>query len=111
MLKKNLYNHDHKWFTTLNPKNSFIIDYSNGAPVIITTNVTKNTSWRDIFKGNYDYANPDGTPGYLLINGEKYTYIDYKYTKFIGVDMYVDSSVNIGKYISKVDQFIKRCIP
>ena len=23
--------------------------------------------------------NPDGTPGYLLVNGEKYTYIDYKY--------------------------------
>ena len=74
-----LFNHNYKVFTCYKPKNTFKIDYSNGYPVMVTTNVTKNTSWKDILCGNYDYANPEGTPGYLVVNGEKYTYIDYKY--------------------------------
>ena len=58
-----LFNHEHKLFTCLNPKNTFKIDTSNGYPVMVTTNVTKNTSWKDIFNGNYEYANPEGSPG------------------------------------------------
>ena len=74
-----LFNPEYKLFTSLKPKNTFKIDYSNGYPVQVTTSVNKNTSWKDILSGNYDVANPDGTSGYLLVNGEKYTYIDYKY--------------------------------
>lgn len=76
-----LYDHFHRVFTVEHPKNTFVIDYSNGYPVQVTTNVKKNTSWKDIFLGNYSYANSDGTPEYLIVNGNKYTYIDYKWTK------------------------------
>lgn len=83
--KSYLVNHKNKVFTCVNPKNTFKIDMSNGYPVMVTTNVTKNTKWSDILKGNYDYANPDGTPGYLSVNGETYKYIDMKYaTKYLG---------------------------
>lgn len=79
MYENYVFNHEHKLFTCDNPQNTFIIDYSNGYPVKVTTNVTRNTSWADIFKGNYDYANPNGTPEYLDVNGKKYTYIDKKW--------------------------------
>ena len=78
-MKKYLINKKHKVFTCEHPKNNFIIDYSNGGPVILTTNVNKNTKWSDIFKGNYKVIVDDGTPEYLYIDDEKYTYIDYKY--------------------------------
>ena len=78
-----LFNHKHMLFTCDHPVNSFCIDYSNGYPVVVTTNVTKNTSWKDIFKGNYKKANPDGTPEYLIVEGRKYTYIDRKYAEDI----------------------------
>ena len=40
-----LFNHRHKVFTVKNPKNTFIVDTSNGYPVKVTTNVTKYTKW------------------------------------------------------------------
>lgn len=91
-----LFNHEHKLFTCLNLKNTFKIDTSNGYPVMVTTNVTKNTSWKDIFNGNYDYANPEGTPEYLMVNGVKYIYIDYKYaTKIRRLKFFKDNTLNI----------------
>ena len=35
-----LFNHRNKVFTVVHPQNTFIIDYSNGYPVKVTTNVT-----------------------------------------------------------------------
>ena len=93
-----LFNHQHKLFTCYHPKNTFIIDYSNGYPVKVTTNVTKNTKWKDIFKGNYDYANPDGTPEFLIVNGKKYTYIDMKYGEQQGYKFKKDHTLIIEKY-------------
>ena len=91
-----LFNHEEKLFTCLNPKNTFKIDTSNGYPVMVTTNVAKNTPWSDIFNGNYDYVNPEGTPEYLIVNGVKYTYIDYKYaTKFKHIKFFKDNTLNI----------------
>lgn len=78
-MKKYLINKKHKIFTCENPNNTFIIDYSNKYPVQVTTNVTKNTKWSDIFSKKYKFANLDGTPEYIYFNGEKYNYIDYKY--------------------------------
>ena len=74
-----IFDHEHKLFTYDKPKNTFVVDNSNEYPVKVTTNVTGNTSWADIFKGNYDYVNSDGTPQYLDVNGKKYTYIDAKW--------------------------------
>lgn len=74
-----IFDHEHKLFTYDKPKDTFAVDNSNGHPVKVTTNVTRNTSWADIFKGNYDYAHSDGTPQYLDVNGKKYTYIDAKW--------------------------------
>ena len=109
-------NHEHKVFTVTHPKNTFIIDYSSGGPCIITTNVTKHTKWSDIFKGNYDYANPDGTPGYILVNGIKYTYIDGKYAAKIGYQFTSVSNTDvIEKYKSKLqkkaEHFFRKSLP
>jgi len=107
--KSYLVNHEYKVFTCAHPKNTFVIDTSNGYPVMITTNVTKNTKWSDIFKGNYDLANPDGTPGYLLVNGKKYTYIDSKYAiKYLGYKFveFKDSD-DVTKWKSKLDKKIE----
>ena len=93
-----LFNHLHKRFTCLSPKNTFKIDYSNGYPVQITTNVTKNTKWSDIFSGNYSYANQDGIPEVLLVNGIKYIYIDAKYAAKEGYKFIEDHSVIIEEY-------------
>lgn len=102
-----LFNHEYKVFTCEQPKNTFIIDTSNGYPVQVTTNITKNTSWKDVLKGNYDYANPNGTPENLVVNGIKYTYIDYKYaTKYLGYIFKKDNTVKISKYTSKTDKVI-----
>lgn len=74
-----LFNQKRKVFTCKTPMNTFKLDYSNGAPVQITTNVTKNTKWLDIFTGKYTYANPNGTPENVYFGGEKYTYVDYNF--------------------------------
>lgn len=74
-----LLNQKHKVFTCKTPINTFKLDYSNGAPVQITTNVTKNTKWSDIFAGKYTYANSNGTPEYVYFGKEKYTYVDYNF--------------------------------
>lgn len=93
-----LFNHEEKLFTCLHPKNTFVIDHSNGYPVMVTTNVTKNTSWKDIFSGNYEYANPEGTPEYLMVNGVKYNYIDYNYAiKYRKIKFFKDNTLNIHK--------------
>ena len=103
-----LFNHRHKVFTVKNPKNTFIIDTSNGYPVKVTTNVTKYTKWSDIFKGNYDYANPDRTPDYIFVNGVKYTYIDKKYgEQYLNYNFKEDNSCNVEKYKSKFDNAVK----
>ena len=103
-----LFNHRNKVFTVVHPQNTFIIDYSNGYPVKVTTNVTKNTKWSDIFKGNYDYANPDGTPENILVNGKKYTYIDMKYgEKYLGYEFKADPSCTVEKYKSKFDNAVE----
>lgn len=78
-----LFNHKRMLFTCDYPVNSFRIDQSNDYPVVITTNVTNNTSWKDIFKGNYKKAYSNCTPEYLIVNGKKYTYIDKKYAEDI----------------------------
>jgi len=75
---------EYKVFTCKHPKNNFIIDYSNGYPVVLTTKVNKNTKWSDILKGNYKPIVDDATPEYFCIDGEKYTYIDYNYATKIG---------------------------
>ena len=96
---KLLFDHFHKAFTCEHPKNTFVIDIANGYPVQVTTNVDKNTPWKDIICGNYKYANPNGTPQYLLVNGEKYTYIDKKYAeKYKGYVFNKDTSSDIKKY-------------
>lgn len=93
---------EHKVFTCEHPKNNFIIDNSNGYPVVLTTNVDKNTKWLDILKGNYKSIVDDGTPEYLCIDGEKYTYIDYKYAIKAGY-MFVSSyDHSISPYKSKL---------
>ena len=92
---------EHKVFTCGHPKNNFTIDYSNGYPVVLTTNVDKNTKWSDILKGNYKDAVDDGTPEYLCIDGEKYTYIDYKYATKIGYDFVSIYGHSVFPYKSK----------
>ena len=104
-----LFNHDHKKFTCYDPKNTFIIDNSNGYPVILTTDVTKNTKWSDIFKGNYELANPNGITEYLSVNGKKYTYIDLKYaTKYLGYKFveFKDSD-DVTRWKSRFDKKIE----
>ena len=97
MKQELLFNHENKVFTSLNPKNSFIIDYSNGYSVKLTTNVTAKTPWKEILKGNYKKAIEDGTPEYLLVNGIKYTYIDYKYaTQYLNYHFVHDNKSNIN---------------
>ena len=93
-----LFDSYHKVFTVEHPKNTFVMDYSNGYPVMLTTNVTKNTSWKDILRGNYELANPNGTPGYLVVNGVKYTYIDYKWAKERGYRFTKNSAYDIQPY-------------
>ena len=93
-----LFNHDYKKFTCHEPKNTFIVDTSNGYPVILTTDVTKKTKWSDIFKGNFKQAK-EGTPEYLLVNGIKYTYIDMKYGKeYLGYDFIKDDKCVVSEY-------------
>lgn len=109
-------NHEYKVFTVTHPKNTFIIDYSNGGPVKVTTNVTENTKWSDIFKGNYDYANPNGTPEYIFVNGVKYTYIDNKYAAEIGYHFTsIRNTDVIEKYKSKLqkkaEHFFRKALP
>ena len=91
--KNLLVDNYHKVFTVEHPKNTFIIDNSNGYPVKVTTNVTSKTSWKDILSGNYELANPNGTPECILINGIKYTYIDYKWAKENGYK-FIKKSLN-----------------
>jgi len=111
-----LVNHDYKFFTCEHPKNTFVIDNSNGYPVMMTTNVTEKTKWSDILKGNYDYANPDGTPGYLSINGIKYTYVDMKWaTQRMGYkfEAIKDSDVVTRwkpAYQKKIENFYKKIL-
>ena len=45
-----IFDNEHKLFTYDKPKNTFVVDNSNGYPVKVTTNVTGNTSWTDILK-------------------------------------------------------------
>lgn len=100
-----LFNHENKVFTVLNPKNSFIIDYSNGYSVQLTTNVTEKTPWKKILKGNYKKAVEDGTPEYLLVNGKKYTYIDKKYaSKYLGLVFVADDKCTVSEYKSKFER-------
>ena len=50
-----------RMFTDHNAKNTFVIDKSNGYPVIVTTNVTKKTPWLNIFTNhNIKFGNPKG---------------------------------------------------
>ena len=93
---------EYKVFTCEHPKNNFIIDYSNGYPVVLTTKVNKNTKWSDIFKGNYKCAVDDGTPEYLCIDGEKYTYIDYNYVTKIGYVFVSTYGHLVSPYKSKI---------
>lgn len=105
MNSKYVFNHEHKVFTCDNPKNTFIIDYSNGYPVKLTTNVTEKTKWSDIFKGKYDLANPDGTPEYLNVNGKKYTYVDKKWAvERMGYEFVsLDDTYIVTRWKSKFD--------
>lgn len=107
-----LFDSYHKVFTVEHPKNTFKIDYSNGYPVKVTTNVTKNTSWKDILCGNYKLVNPDGTPEYLLVNGKKYTYIDYKWANERGYRFNSSSGYDIQPYRmnGKVEKFFRKKI-
>lgn len=114
--KSYLVNHDNKVFTSLKPKNTFKIDMSNGYPVMVTTNVTKNTKWSDILKGNYELANPEGTPEYLSVNGEKYKYVDanwainvmnYKLESFKSTDSVTKWK---SKFDKKVESFFKKVL-
>lgn len=93
---------EHKVFTCEHPKNNFTIDYSNGYPVVLTTNINRNTKWTDILKGNYKAVVDDGTPEYLCIDGEKYTYIDYKYATKIGYVFNGTYGHSVSPYKSKV---------
>lgn len=104
-----LFDSYHKVFTVKHPKNTFKIDYSNGYPVMITTNITKNTSWKDILCGNYDIANPNGTPEYILVDGIKYTYIDYKWAQEHGYKFFSTKLYDIQPYKtnSKIEKFFK----
>ena len=110
MNKKNLLvDHLHKAFTCEHPKNTFVIDTSNGYPVMVTTNVDKNTPWKDILRGNYKYANPDGTPQYLLINDIKYTYIDKKYAEnYKGYKFSKDKSIDIKPFKPAHERFFNK---
>ena len=83
-----LLNQKHKVFTCKTPTNTFKLDYSNGVPVQITTNVTKNTKLSDIFDGKYTYANHMCTPEYVYFGGEKYTYIDYNFALKYKYDLF-----------------------
>jgi len=103
-----LFDHFHKAFTCEHPKNTFIIDTSNGYPVMITTNVDKNTSWKDILRGNYKYANPNGTPQYLLVNGIRYTYIDKKYAENKGYTFYKGTSLDIKPFKPAHERFFNK---
>lgn len=107
--KTYLVNHKHKVFTCTHPQNTFVIDTSNGYPVMMTTNVTKNTKWSDIFKGNYDYANPDGTPEYLSVNGKKYKYVDSKWAmNIIGYKfIWFKDSDKVTRWKSKFDKKVE----
>lgn len=114
--KSYLVNHDYKIFTCDHPKNTFVIDTSNGYPVMMTTNVTKKTKWSDIFKGNYELANPDGTPEYLSVNGKKYKYVDAKWaTNVMGYKLEAFKNSDIvtswkSKYQEKFEHFCKKVL-
>lgn len=114
-MNKYLLNHKRKLFTCVRPKNTFTIDYSNGYPVQVTTNVTKNTKWSDIFKGDYDFVNTDGTPQYILVNGKKYTYIDYKYATQVLRYEFVESNGCVidhykSEFMQKIEEFARRIL-
>lgn len=99
-----LFNHEYKYFTCDEPKNTFVIDNSNGYPVVMTTDVTEKTKWSDIFKGNYKNANENGTPEYLMVDGKKYTYIDKKYaSKYLGLVFVADDKCTVSEYKSKFE--------
>lgn len=114
--KSYLVNHEHRVFTCAHPKNTFVIDTSNGYPVIMTTNVTEKTKWSDIFKGNYDYANPNGTPEYLSVNGKKYTYVDLKWAtkrmgyKFVEFNDSDEVTKWKPKWEKKLEHFCKKAL-
>lgn len=114
-MNKFLLDHKHKLFTCVRPKNTFTIDYSNGYPVQVTTNVTKSTKWSDIFKGDYDFVNTDGTPQYISVNGKKYTYIDYKYATQVLEYEFVESDGCVidrykSEFMQKTEEFARRIL-
>lgn len=118
MIKKSniLLNHERKLFTCKNPKNNFVIDYSNGYPVMLTTNVTEKTKWSDILKGDYEAAVEDGTPEHIYVNGVKYTYVDYKYaTNILRISFaHNNYDCEITEYKSKLkrksEEFFRRVL-
>lgn len=99
---------EHKVFTCEHPKNNFIIDYSNGYSVVLTTNVNENTKWIDILKGNYKPIVGGGTPENLYIDGEKYTYIDYKYATKIGYNFVSTYGHSVSPYKFKMKNKFER---
>jgi len=69
-----------RMFTEDKVENTFIIDKSNGYPVIVTTNVTKNTPWLNILtKHGIELANPNGTPGDKMIDGKKHHWVSSEF--------------------------------
>ena len=65
-----------RMFTDNKAKNTFVVDKSNGYPVVVTTNVTEKTSWLNIFNNhNIKFANPKGDSNVKEINGKIYNWV------------------------------------
>ena len=65
-----------RMFTDHNAKNTFVIDKSNGYPVVVTTNVTKKTPWLNIFTNHgIEFANTKGDSTVKEIDGKTYNWV------------------------------------
>ena len=86
-----------------------MIDYSNGYPVQVTTNVTKNTPWKNVFKKNSsikkiftDWSNDGWYPSNYENNPH---YEDYKN---IFIKLRFDGHIHDNSYFEILDRFEKR---
>jgi len=64
-----------RMFTDHNAKNTFVIDKSNGYPVVVTTNVTKKTPWLNIFSNHSIKPAKNGSSEVQEFNGKSHHWV------------------------------------
>ena len=111
-----------KMFTDYNAKNTFIIDKSNGYPVVVTSNVTKKTPWLNIFTNHgIEFANPKGESTVKEIDGKTYNWVPTNfYDRGLGGDYSNEEYKNVflklrfnghihdNSYFVILDRYVKK---